>query len=142
MRGQAVGVASPSPTYGSLFGLVRLSVFLEDVGSRQQHLLAPQAPCPHFRQTGGPFIETFTNNFNSNGAHGGALRPASSLYAWTQEGCLLSRERMVVEQPISPFNQIGEITPQSERQNDYRVANGRHEENSVVDVLAHNLQFS
>ena len=47
-----------------------------------------------------------------NGAHGGALRPASSLYAWTQEGCLLSPERMVVAQPISPFNQIGEITPQ------------------------------
>lgn len=47
-----------------------------------------------------------------NGAHGGALRPASSLYAWTQEGCLLSPERMVVEQPISTFNQIGEITHQ------------------------------
>ena len=30
-----MGVASPSPRYGSLFRLVRLSVFLEDVGSRQ-----------------------------------------------------------------------------------------------------------
>ena len=36
MRGQAVGVASPSPRHGSLFRLVRLSVFLEDVGSRQR----------------------------------------------------------------------------------------------------------
>ena len=35
VRGQAVGVASPSPRYGSLFRLVRLSVFLEDVGSCQ-----------------------------------------------------------------------------------------------------------
>ena len=35
MRGQVVGVAYPSPRWGSLFGLVRLSVFLEDVGSRQ-----------------------------------------------------------------------------------------------------------
>ena len=84
----------------------------QQTNCHRQHLLAPQAPCPYVRQTGGPSIKNISNNFNSNGAHGGALQPASSLYAWTQEGCLLSPERMVVEQPISPFNQIGEITPQ------------------------------
>ena len=49
----------------------------QQTNCHRQHLLAPQAPCPYVRQTGGPSIKNITNNFNSNGAHGGALRPAT-----------------------------------------------------------------
>ena len=42
-----------------------------------QHSVTPSIDGPRVPQTSSSSIETVNNNFNSNGAHGGALRPAT-----------------------------------------------------------------